>query len=632
MKSFDLKPVKKAKSALSNARKILQQYGDHRFVMPIAGFGTLLVIFLFISMLFSSIEHSKVVSSAKTKDIQDKKISTNDLVIPNKIKQLTLSQAEITQMLLEANQTSFNIPKALRNMQNLNYVKDMSQAGEHFNKTGTLLSEITTIINSLGPQLLQENYQLSFASLISSLTPFLSLISEKIDSAQAEFLDAQKQIEQIPDSILKEYSYNFVRLKKESEAISGSLSEVKNLADLLPSIFGGKTPRTYIILIIDNSIARPGGGVIKGYIRLIFSNGNVFLEPVDDLSKINKRLREIQYDYPLEGNYLNALNPYNLERFLSIADFSISAKNISKVFSSIDEPVDGVIGITQTFFKEALQAIGPITIFDTEIVSSVNIADLFMVNSKISLSLFIDKFLSNLSLLSAERRSLLLSVLLKNIRNKDIIFNFNNEQEQQFLKNYDFSGEFNISNSDSIFIDDVNTLNNHTSSDVKSSLLKTIMIRSNGQVIISLKLTRDHEGISGVNKNYTEFWVPAGSTLISYSGFGGIRETKEVFSSDDVFGKTVFRGWTSLKPGQKKIFKLVYSLPSRIKLTTFESLFTSIIHTQVGMSPLDTVVVIKQDNGVIVNSILPAPQDSRSGVISKSVDNSFEISFRVKKE
>lgn len=187
-----------------------------------------------------------------------------------------------------------------------------------------------------------------------------------------------------------------------------------------------------------------------------------------------------------------------------------------------------------------------------------------------------------------------LSSLFQNATQKNILIWLNNDNQEQTVKNFSWAGEIKNPPQDFLMIVHTNIGGGKTDLVIKNKINHQIQVKNNGQIIDTLTLTRTHEGDpedvfeKQNNVDYVRFYVPAGSQLISATGFDTIPsnlfktpdnpdiikdETLTAIEKNPVidensntriteeFGKTVFGNWLMVKPGQEKTVSLTYQLP-----------------------------------------------------------------------
>ncbi|MCP4361849.1 MAG: DUF4012 domain-containing protein [Chloroflexi bacterium] len=141
------------------------------------------------------------------------------------------------------------------------------------------------------------------------------------------------------------------------------------IALILPEMMGVDEPHSYLIMIQNEDEIRPTGGFISGAGLMQVQDGRIVNLTFQDSNKINN-INTKPYDYPPQP-YQDFMGlEYFLYRDANFwPDFPTSAETAIYLYSyglDLPEP-DGAIAIDQQFLKLLLQAIGPISIPDSDL-------------------------------------------------------------------------------------------------------------------------------------------------------------------------------------------------------------------------------------------------------------------------
>jgi len=143
--------------------------------------------------------------------------------------------------------------------------------------------------------------------------------------------------------------------------------ENKDLVDLVPPFLGFDEPRTYLLLFLNNTEIRPGGGFIGSYATVRVDKGHVEILAFDgtenldagtpkDWSPVPPSIitRELYVDkwYFRDSNW----SP----------DFAVNAKQALLYYraegGTAAQEIDAIVGVTPTVLEELLRLTGPLTI------------------------------------------------------------------------------------------------------------------------------------------------------------------------------------------------------------------------------------------------------------------------------
>lgn len=180
---------------------------------------------------------------------------------------------------------------------------------------------------------------------------------------------------------LLENSPNFAPLSKATGSAQKELLELNNIAktayelvNLVDDFTGTNSPKSYLLLLQNNTELRPGGGFIGNVGLVEFEAGKLKNISVEDVYTIDGQLREkIEPPQALKVK-LGASQLYLRDSNWSI-DFQINAKTAKDFFrKETGKNVDGVIAMDLIYVQNLLSKIGPIKLSDyNEQITDANI-------------------------------------------------------------------------------------------------------------------------------------------------------------------------------------------------------------------------------------------------------------------
>jgi hypothetical protein len=223
----------------------------------------------------------------------------------------------------------------------------------------------------------------------------------------------------------------------------------------------------------------------------------------------------------------------------------------------------------------------------------------------------------------------------KGIEAKHILFYFSEPEFETKLTEWGIDGAIKPAPFDYLMIANNNIGGGKTDRVIDETIKHDVNISSDGSIIDTVTLTRNHTGYSTVdeqifygmnNVNYLRIYVPLDSELISAEGFNppaadkfkipgpelkvdedlariSSPVIKDPISQTDIyseFDKTVFGNWTQTMPFTSTTVKLSYRLPFKVNWKTGD--YSLLIQKQPG-SKADQFVssVTLPDGRVIIN-------------------------------
>lgn len=451
-----------------------------------------------------------------------------------------------------------------------------------------------------------------------------------------------KNLEQIlndinQDSLPIEYQSKFLSLKQQVRTLANDLDEFLKLSDKLKDLLGLSNDKRYLLVFQNNSEIRASGGFLGSYALVDLRNGKIKnLEvPAGGSYDLEAGLngKKFQSPYPLQ--LINRLWKFWDANWWP--DWPKSAKNLMWFYQESGGPsVDGVISLTPTVIERMLEITGPIDMIQEyglvinsenfwetvqKVVEYKNIqfehpeavigipATSTPINSSLPLTqdlinnvdnkpkkIIGDLMAKMLEILpkkiSRENLPLFISVIEDSVLQKQILFYFKDEKIQSEIVKYGLSGEMKKSDYDYLMMVDTNISGQKTDRVIKKEAALISEIQENGDIINTLKIKRNHQGVLGepftgvINTNWLRIYVPLNSKLLSAKGFSippkiylteADKEAKSlavldnelkaeiddlsqtfIYNEDE---KTVFANWTMTNPSEITEIEIKYLLP-----------------------------------------------------------------------
>lgn len=352
----------------------------------------------------------------------------------------------------------------------------------------------------------------------------------------------------------------------------------------------------YLILFQNNTELRPAGGFIGSFAEAEIKNGQIKNWYFD--ANIYKRDKEFTkkkcIPSPAPAQKIWGAGCMNMANANWSPDFQASMQDVAWYYQQENgNPVAGVIAVDTTFFTDLLRVIGPIQMskygltvtpenFTNEVQYEVeknywSDQENWQINEpKTILKEMVPEVMARLK--NWRLWPEILKTVMKNIKEKHILFSFENPDLQDVVLKNNWGGKVKETENDYLYINDANLGGLKSSQSVKETVDLKSKIQDDGSILNTLKLTRVHQGNGvwpdAVNKNYTRILVPKGSILIAKNNIDSIDSQEEL-------GKSEFGFWTTVSPGETKIFEITYKLPLKI-----ESKYSLLIQKQPGASAI----------------------------------------------
>lgn len=528
-----------------------------------------------------------------------------------------------------------NFSQAVAAVQNENFSEattDLQLAHEHFSKASTAMKKMYWMkkVPLLGTQIKAiDNILLAGDNLALAIQPLTGLGSdiydiakvqgeetsfakinkkkkgeilqklydspELINNSKAQLQTAVDLIEAIPKKGLLKQINNAI------QPVNDNLPLLKQIVDkaipameVLPSVAGYPNEKTYLFLLENNSELRPTGGFIGTYGILKVQNADIVNFETNNIYNLDSRVENsifVEKPAPMQ-QYLNK-NSWLMRDCNWSPDYPVTAKKCEEFYHLENGPeqnLDGVIAVTPEFIKDLITLTGPITVEGDEFTSEnfiqklqymteigyraegLSDADRKDVIGKMS-SILMSRMLD----LPKEKWPELWTVFVKNVDEKQILLNLDDEKLQTYVQDLNWDGRIKDSEytgRDFVMIIDANLAALKTDRVMERNIDYSVS-KEGDDYVANLQIKYKNNGVfddfTTRYRSYTRIFVPQGSELISSSGFltndrylGG-DPTTALVTQDEEFNKTVFEGFISIEPKSEEIISLKYKLPTEIK-------------------------------------------------------------------
>ena len=393
-----------------------------------------------------------------------------------------------------------------------------------------------------------------------------------------------------------------VEIKENISTLQG-LKNVKEAVALAPSFLGYDRPKTYLVLFLNNTEIRPGGGFIGSYAVIKANKGKIEIVETSGSENLDWQAPadfKIKPPYPITA-YMNQEFWFFRDSNWS-PDFPTSAKNSLWFYrfegGTDGSKIDGVVGLTPTVVEKMMEITGPLTVAGKTFESKTFTEELEyhveygykktgqeVEDRKTIIGDLSKALLNKIVSLPPWRWGDIWGGFITLLQEKQIMIFSNDDDLQSLLVRNDWSGSVKQTTSDYLLVTDSNLASLKTDPVVKRKISYTL--RPEGENFIGqVKITYDHQGQFDWRttryRTYVKVYVPEGAKLLKANDF--IDETKKTVAPDvgTELNKTFFGGFFSLEPQTKKTITVEYLLPPRITEQIKNGLYTLFVQKQLG--------------------------------------------------
>jgi len=420
------------------------------------------------------------------------------------------------------------------------------------------------------------------------------------------------------------------------------------LYDLVPVFLGFSEPQTYLVLFLNNTELRPGGGFIGTYATIRVDKGSIQILALDGTENLDRNAPATWHQEP----------PLPIQTYLGLdrwffrdsnwsPDFRESAERALAFYTAEGgigaEDIDGVIGITATVLEALLRVVGPVTVegitfTDENIIETleyqveygykeqgIHITD----RKKIMHPLFL-AILETLKvhILSEYKTYLSLAETVSNERH--LLLYHTDAQVQKILEAHDWAGRVAITTGDYLLWVDANLGALKTDVVMRRSLRYEMLGKEENRYKVRTTMTYDHTGQFDWRTSryitYARVFVPEGSELFDVSGTlkSGSKITREMVERGVEGGKTWFGTMFSIEPQQVKKLSFTYVLPESV---VRDSIYSLVVQKQLGS--IDHALTLDLDFATLLQSADPPEEQEEwyDGVYRYTTDLREDRSF-----
>ena len=357
---------------------------------------------------------------------------------------------------------------------------------------------------------------------------------------------------------------------------------------LLNDALGFNGSRNYLLLFLNNTEMRPGGGFIGVYALLQLDKGIPHLlkvEGTEGFDNGGKTDFESMPPAPL-SKYLQVKRWYFRDSNWS-PDFASSSEKSIELFLKQDtanvNKIDGVIGFTPTVMEEILEITGPITVENQEFTSA-NFTEkleyeveygyaqkgIEFKDRKSIIKTMATQVLSQLKFAVIKDWPKYYAVAQNMLAQKQIVVYSTNSEEQTFLSARGYGGTMKKTGGDYLLWSDANLGALKTDASINRQLSYEIVPTSTGKFLATAKMKFDHTGNfdwrTSRYRDYARIFVPLGSQLVGGKGQMEVEKSAQVGKIDTGVenGRQWFGAFIAIEPGRNAELAISYYLPENI--------------------------------------------------------------------
>lgn len=412
---------------------------------------------------------------------------------------------------------------------------------------------------------------------------------------------------------------------------------------LLPEILGFNEPRTYLLLLLNNTELRPGGGFIGVYAVVTVNKGEIEIDIIEGTEGIDARTPAEWKPVPPAplAQYLGVDRWYFRDSNWS-PDFAESAKKTLELYrgeggQKVDE-IDAVVGITPTVLEEILQLTGPVTVngftftpenavetLEYEVEYGYAKRGIPFAERKRIIAPLAHELLARLKqkVLSSYKQYIVTGQRL--VKERHIMAYTKDEKLARLVKQFDATGEIKDVGGDYLLWVDANLGALKTDHAIERSLSYEIEPDGDGYRATAY-MVYTHKGAFDWRttryRTYARVFVPKSAKLLGAGELGSLNADE-----GEENGRKWFGAFISIEPGETKTLEFSYRLPGEIvKDGTYR------LYVQKQLGAVSHRLTVSLDFGKTITAAMPAEKGSKTDFSygfkeNVKTDKEFELTF-----
>ena len=476
----------------------------------------------------------------------------------------------------------------------------MVQAGVH----GIDAAEIT--ISSIEPyaDVLGLKGQGSFAmgsaeDRIKTAVMTMGKITPRIDEISEDLVNMRTEIDEVnPDNYPafifgSKVQTQIAQMREMTDQGVAFVEQARPLIKVLPELLGEKEEKRYLVLFQNDKELRSTGGFITAYAIFKVDKGVITIDRNDDI-------------YPLDNTIPNKPRaPEKLRKYLNVSTFNLRDTNISpdfiesmKTFREMYErspqavDVDGIIAIDTNVLVETIKVLD-------DNVTAAGITFTTKEDSRCDCPQVIYELEDHISrpvnYVRTDRKGLLgdllvalmqkalssspkiywgplFQTMLAQTNQKHIMFYLFDEDAQSGVIALNAAGQIREFEGDYLHINDTNLGGQKSNLFVDQKVAQSYKVENDGTIIKTVtidytnpyapsdcNLERGGLCLNAELRNWIRIYAPKGSELVDSKG------SQVTVTTYEEFGKTVFDGFTTVRPRGKATYTISYKLPFKLE-------------------------------------------------------------------
>ncbi len=440
----------------------------------------------------------------------------------------------------------------------------------------------------------------------SSITNELKKDLEYMETAIFKINAAENNLSLVSEEIMPPpFREKFISLKDKISGIAGLLRDLQEEIPAVLKLLGDRYPHRFLVLLQNDTEARPTGGFIGSYIIVDINDGYITKVDFNDVYDSDGQLKE---DIVPPPDIAKVSKNWRLRDSNYSPDFALSGEKAAWFLQKEKGPsVDSVIAVNQSFIAELFSITGPINLEgfsypvtgeNFQLILSYLIESKFSgaQNPKAVLGQVIPVFMKKL--FSEQNIGAALPMIFGGMRDKSIMAYSRDGQVQKLFEGIGLGGKVIPTGPNDDYLNVIISSIGGNKSDLymKQRVTHNTLVLNDGTLVDAVSVKRAHTwseknliyikdilskfGFTeisdqlidilgrGKNKSFVKVYVPKDSTLIDADGID-MKNVDTIYDSE--INKTYFMFEMEVPFASDKEVTLSYKLPYRLDLGIADS-------------------------------------------------------------
>lgn len=371
----------------------------------------------------------------------------------------------------------------------------------------------------------------------------------------------------------------------------------------LEQVLGFESPKTYLLLFLNNTELRPGGGFIGSYAVVRVDKAVPEILKIEGSEVLDKDAVEFVGNPPEPINRWLKVKQWYFRDSNWSPDFALASERALEIYkkengAAVNE-IDAVIGFTPTVIEEFLKIIGPIEAEGMEF-NAQNFTEKLEYEVEYGYTVRGEKFNERKNLLADVARALIakareniftrwskyLALGQRMLAEKQVVVYAVDKTNQDLLRQKNWTGEMSLINSDYLMWVDANLGALKTDASISRNLLYKITTTTSGYLAVA-SMQYEHTGKydwrTSRYLSYSRVFVPVGSKLVKVLGTVDSDSQGVLPIGQGVEnGRQWFGAYINIAPGTTSTLAFEYLLPEIVARQVMAKQYNLLVQKQIG--------------------------------------------------